>query len=253
MIRGKSSASRRLEWGIYGGVRWLALIVTATAFVVTASATIIAGFELLSGNGFHLPSTTYRDFQENISTHTQEVKTAPSPTDDSDTKYNAYIAATFRNLTGYAAKVGQPKPSEAAFTGYAKQQLARVRDLTGTTTTDSIDRNDSVPLGYIAGLEKITGDLAADGDRLAALKVDDPSRVRWDTFLDWYTGNYENKLQAEIQSKRSEVPTLQNVAVIGAAIIVLGVFLLVILRIELNTRPKPAAGDRVVDVRIVGE
>ena len=64
--------------------------------------------------------------------------------------------------------------------------------------------------GYVDGLEKATSDLAADGDRLSKLQVEDPRRVRWDKFIDWYTQQFSWEINAELQRIRIPKDKMQS-------------------------------------------
>ena len=70
--------------------------------------------------------------------------------------------------------------------------------------------------------------------------------MRYDAFLDWYTNSYVQQARAELQRieaekvralvSLAEAPMFFYVAAIAFGIFVLGTMLLVLLRIELNTR-----------------
>ena len=105
---------------------------------------------------------------------------------------------------------------------------------------------DELAWKYVEGLSKATRELASDGDRIAKLETTDPGRVRYDAFLDWYTKSYVQQVRAELQrieaekvralASLAEAPMFFYAAAIAFGIFVLGTMLLVLLRIEGNTR-----------------
>jgi hypothetical protein len=109
-----------------------------------------------------------------------------------------------------------------------------------------VGKDDGLAWGYVEGLEKAAADLAADGGRLAKLGVGDARRVHWDQFLQWYTLAYREQIGAEerrIATERMSVENGKSQAVMdfykaaaAFGVFVLATILLVLLRIERNTR-----------------
>ena len=139
------------------------------------------------------------------------------------------------NLASYAAKTNQAKPAAQAVGDYVRSSMQQFDHF-----------GQAVPLEYVEDLEKATGDLAANANSLAKLANSDPRRARWDTFLVWYTGQYAQQLSVEVDridaqktkalADAAEAPMLLYGAAIAFGIFVLGTIILVLLRIELNTR-----------------
>jgi hypothetical protein len=149
-----------------------------------------------------------------------------------------HLDAIVSNLTSYAAESGQAKPAGQAVTDYVRSNMQQIESFGQA----------NLPLEYVEGLDRATGDLAVDADSLAKLDIHDPRRVRWDTFLTWYSDQYIGRLSAEFLrinnekekalSDTAEAPLFLYGAAVAFGIFVLGVIVLVLLRIELNTRPK---------------
>jgi hypothetical protein len=202
----------------------------------------------------HRPTTAYSDFQAAQASHTDS-KPAPnartleqrldeagaeraSAEAEFEKLLKPHLDTIVSTLATYAAKTSQGKPAGQAVGDYVRSSMQQI----GRSGQANLAWN------YVEGLDKATGDLAADADSLAKLEINDPRRVRWDTFLDWYTEQYTQQLSAELEridaekakalSDVAEAPLFLYGAAVAFGIFVLGTIILVLLRIELNTRPK---------------
>lgn len=257
------SPSTAVERRLYSIVRWFGLIVTTLALALS----IIVVFNGLSKLPYHssstleIPSTSYEDFRRIAEARRSD--TSPAATDttlqqkqeaaaaaaaeaDFEARLKPHLDAIVANLASYAAKTDQAKPAAQAIGDYIRSNM---KQFSG--------RDDTLAWGYVKGLEKATRDLAADGDRLSKLPGDDARRVRWEAFLDWYTQQYIQQINAELQrinaerekaiSDAAEAPAFFYAGAVAFGVVIIATLLLLLLRIELNTRPlgelRPIADD----------
>jgi hypothetical protein len=245
--------SARVERRFFSIVRWCGLIAAAAALFAAVIAAFGGGSKLLnhSDTTLRAPTTTYDDFRRTAVPSSQNNKPANKDTTLEDKEAEAaraaadaefekqlkpYLDAIIASLGSYATKVGQAKPSAQGIGDYVRQSMQQ------------IGRYGSGEFAwkYVEGLSKATRDLAADGDRVAKLDTTDPGRVRYDAFLDWYTKSYIQQVRDELQrieaekvralASLAEAPMFFYAAAIAFGIFVLGTILLVLLRIEFNTR-----------------
>jgi len=244
--------SARVERRFFGIVRWCGLIAATAALVAALIAGVGGGSKLLNQPNTQVqpPTTSYEDFRRtavgsrqdnqpaNIDT-TMKEKEAAAARAAADAEFEKqlkpHLDAIVASLSSYAAKTGQPKPSAQGVGDFVRQSMREV----GRYGSD-------LSWKYAEGLSTAARDLASDGDRLAKLETTDSGRVRYDAFLEWYTRAYIQQIRAELQridadkiralSNIAEAPMYFYVAAIAFAIFVLGTMLLVLLRIELNTR-----------------
>jgi hypothetical protein len=250
-----------IERGFYGIVRGLGLIGTTAALAIALIAAVGGAFKLahMPDISVHRPKTTYADFRqapEVSRTDTQPVANDPmlaqklleataareaaareAAKAEFEKRLKPHIDAIVRNLASYAAKTNQAKPAPQAVGDYVRSTMQQFERF-----------GQAVPMEYVEDLDKAAGDLAADADSLAKLENSDPRRVRWDAFLVWYTGHYAQQLNGDVDridaekskalSDAAEAPMLLYGAAIAFGVFVFGTIILVLLRIELNTRPE---------------
>ena len=248
-----TSFSAAIERRFYTIVRWFGLLITTIALAASILFAFNGLSKLLSHSStrFHGPTTTYEDFRrlaeaqrsDNTpaaadTTLRQKEAAAASATAEAENekRLKPHLDAIVANLATYAVKTDQAKPSAQAVGDFVRSNMQQVRRLGG---------EDSM-WGYVDGLEKATSDLAADGDRLSKLQVEDPRRVRWDKFIDWYTQQFSREINAELQrinserqnaiAEAAEAPGYLYAGAFAFGVFILATLLLLLLRIELNTR-----------------
>jgi hypothetical protein len=251
---GVVSPSTAVERRFYTIVRWFGLIATSIALAIAVIAAVSGLLKLLppASGSIRNPSTTYEDFkretearrtdrtQTGTDTTLQEKQAAAASAAaeaEFERRLKSHLDAIVASLVSYSEKVNQPKPSAQAVGDYLRSNMQQVLRST---------HDDGIEWDYVERLEKAARDLAADGDRLSKLGSDDPRRVRWDAFLDWFTHQYSQGIQAEIQRINSEVdaaivnaaqaPGLFYAGAVAFSFFICGTLLLLLLRIEMNTR-----------------
>jgi hypothetical protein len=245
------SPSALVERRFFGLVRWFGLILTVAA-LAAAALFGIGGLSKLTGNAdehVKRPTAGYADFQRTAeSSQTQAGGADPTiqrkeqqlARDQAELDFarrlQPHLDAIVASLSSYATAVDLPKPSAEAVGNYVRQ----------TMQSFVIDKDDSLAWGYVEGLQKAVIDLAADGGQLAKLGQGDARRAHWDQFLQWYGSAYREQIAQEerrIAAERAEaaagkVGAMINFYMAAAAfgVFVLATILLVLLRIERNTR-----------------
>jgi hypothetical protein len=235
-------------------VRWFGLIITSIALGIAVITAIDGLLKLFRhpNTTVHAPTVTYGDFRPAIGPEQSSASRNPDTTlqqkqaeaakaaaeAEFEKQLKPHLDAIVGNITTYADNLGQAKPDAKALGDYVRTNMQQVLRLTG---------DQSLQWSYVSGLEKATHDLAADASRLSKLDPSDPNRVRWNIFIDWFTDQYKQRLSAELQ--RINVEKMETIAgeeaapalFYGAAsafgIFVVFTLLLLLLRIELNTRP----------------
>ncbi len=247
------SADTQIEHRFYSIARWFGLFVTTAALIVAAIAAIDGLQKTMSGvdSQIRSPAVSYDDFRSAAdaaaaapATHAdttlqqKEQVAAQAQADvDFEKRLKPDLDAIVGSLTGYAAALDVAKPSPQAVGDYVRNNMKDV----------SQGKNGDLAWAYVDGLKKATAALASDGDRLAKLSADDSRRVRWDKFLDWYTQSFKAGIGAEyrrigIETAKAAADKVQSLWLFYVAGASFGVFiymtmLLVLLRIERNTRP----------------
>jgi hypothetical protein len=246
------SPSTAVERRFYSIVRWFFLITTTLALALSVIAAINGLSKLLyqPSSTVKVPSTSYEDFQrtterrrsdisvttpDNTLQQKKEAAAAAAAEADFEARLKPHLDAIIAQLTSYAAKTDQAKPAPQAIGSYVRSNM---KHFSG--------RDDGFTWGYVEGLDRATRDLAADGDRLAKLAEDDLRRVRWNELIDWYTRQYGQEISAQLEriefdranaaSAAAEVPGYLYAAAVAFGVFVLTTLLLLLLRIELNTR-----------------
>jgi hypothetical protein len=249
-----ASPSAAVERRFYTIVRWFGLITTSIALAIAVIVAANGLIKLLppASGGIRNPSTTYEDFKrETEARRTDRTQTGTDTTfqqkqaaatnaaseAEFERRLKPLLDAIVASLVSYSEKVNQPKPSAQAVGDYVRSNMQQVLRST---------HDDGIQWDYVEHLEKAAHDLAADSDRLSKLGSDDPRRVRWDTFLDWFTRRYNQQIQTEIQRINSEVeaaianaaeaPALFYASAVAFGFFICGTLLLLVLRIEMNTR-----------------
>jgi hypothetical protein len=250
------SPSTAVEHRFYTIVRWFGLITTTIALGI-AIITALNGFSKLlthSNPNVRTPTTTYDDFRHMTETRRSDITPAGPDTTleqkeaaaavaaaeaDFEKRLKPHLDAIVASLVSYAAKTDQAKPAAQAVGDYVRSTMRQAAQFPS--------QDDLLAWGYVEGLEKATHDLAADAERLSKLEVNDPRRVRWDTFIDWYTQQYIQQTNAEFQrinaerakaiADAAEAPTFFYAGAVAFGVFILATLLLLLLRIELNTRP----------------
>lgn len=245
--------SSRVERQFFTITRWFGLIATTIALAAALIAALVGGYKLVNipDTHIHTPTISYDDFRRTAEASRQDNKPANIDTTlnekeaaaarasaeaEFEKRLKPYLDAIVTSLSIYATKTDQPKPSAHGIGDYIRSKMQEIEGY----------GPDDLAWKYVEGLSKAANDLAFDGDRLAKSEVTDPGRVRYDSFLDWYTQSYVQQLGAEVQridaektqalSSVAEAPIIFYAAVIAFSIFVLGTILLVLLRIEFNTR-----------------
>jgi hypothetical protein len=245
-----------VERHFFSIARWFGLITTALALAAAIIAALVGASKLfnLPDTKIRTPTTSYQDFRQNTEASRQSnsqtnVNRAPTQKESAagqasvesqfekfENQLKPYLDAVVTNLGVYATKTDQAKPSSQAIANYIRSKM------------QEIDRYGASDLSwkYVEGLSKAGFDIASDGDRIANLELSNPGRVRWDSFLDWYTKSYVEQVTSDLAridaekirtlSMAAEAPKFLYAAAIAFSIFVLGTILLVLLRIELNTR-----------------
>jgi hypothetical protein len=235
-------------------VRWFGLIITSIALAIAVITAIDGLLKLFHypNNTVRIPPVTYADFRPTIGSEQPSATRNPDPTlqqkqaeaakaaaeAEFEKQLKPHLDAIVGNISTYADTLGQAKPDPKALGDYVRTNMQQVLRLTG---------DQSLQWNYVSGLEKATHDLAADASRLSKLDPSDPNRVRWNIFIDWFTDQYKQRLNAELQRINVErietnagaaaAPALFFGAASAFGIFVVFTLLLLLLRIELNTRP----------------
>jgi len=245
--------SVRIERRFFGIVRWFGLILTVVALALVALNGIGALSKVSGSVDDHLrrPNTGYAEYQraaeassqnatggnvdQTVQRKEQEVARAQAEL-DYERRLKPHLDAIVASLSSYATAVDVGKPSAELVGNFVRQNM-------GTFT---IGKDDGLAWGYVEGMEKAVSDLAADGGRLAKLGVGDTRRAHWDQFLQWFTAAYRGQLDQEqrrIAAERAAVASGKAEAVYdfykasaAFGVFVLATILLVLLRIERNTR-----------------
>jgi FlaG/FlaF family flagellin (archaellin) len=245
--------SARVERQFFSITRWFVLIATTIALAAAIIAGAGGGLKLFNAPDTHIrtPTTSYDDFRktaetsrqnnapENMDTTLNEKQAAAaraSAEAEFEKRLKPYLDAIVASLSAYGTKTAQAKPSAQSIGDYIRQWMQEIEKY----------GPDDLAWKYAEGLSIAARDLASDGDRLAKLDVSDPGRVRWDSFIEWYSKSYVQQMRTELQriddekmsalSSVAEAPRYFYAAVIAFGIFVLGTILLVLLRIEWNTR-----------------
>ena len=252
-----ATPSVRMEHRFFSLVRWFGLILTVVALALVILNGVGALTKVSGSVDEHLrrPAIGYGDFQRIIQTEArtaagsdidptlqrkeQEVARAQADLDFTR-RLQPHLDAIVASLATYATAVDVAKPSAQAVGDFVRQNMA--------TLTNGKD--DGLAWGYVEGMQGAVSDLAADGGRLAKLGLGDVRRAHWDQFLQWFTTAYREQIDREqrrISAERAAVAAGKSEAVYdfykaGAAfgVFVLATILLVLLRIERNTRPRAA-------------
>jgi len=243
-----------IERHFYGIVRWFGLVGATAALAIALIAVFIGIFKVTHSpdTTVHRPSVGYADFrraaelsradnqpanQKVIELHDRNEAAAREAAEaEFEKRVTMHINAIVSKLASYASKTNQAKPAGEAVADYVRSGMQRIGRF----------GQENLPLQYLEDLDKATGDLEAHAHSLAKLETSDPRRVRWDNFLYWYTDQYEKQVSAELErigaEKRkafvdaAEAPMFFYAAAIAFVFFVLGTIILVLLRIELNTR-----------------
>jgi hypothetical protein len=245
--------SARVERRFFSITRWFGLVATTIALVATLFAGVGGGFKLFNVPNTHIgtPTISYDDFRrtaeasrqnnapENIDTTLNEKQVAAaraSAEAEFEKRLKPFLDAIVTSLSIYGTKTAQAKPSAQSVGDYIRQWMQEIQKY----------GPDDLAWKYVEGLSAAARDLASDGDRLAKLDVTDPGRVRWDSFIEWYSKSFVQQMRTELQridaekmralSSVAEAPMYFYTAAIAFGIFVLGTILLVLLRIESNTR-----------------
>jgi hypothetical protein len=248
------SPGAAIERRFFTIVRWFGLMVTSITLAIAVAAAASGLFKLLpqTSSGIHTPKAAYDDFRRTtdaLSTDNsqksadttlkqKEVAAANAAAEaDFERSLKPHLDAILGNLVNYAVKIDQAKPSAQAVGDYVRSNMQQVWRST---------RDDAAEWGYVQGLETATHDLAADAERLSKLDSGNPSRVRWDTFLDWFTRQYNQQINADLQrinmeraqaiANAAEAPGFFYAGAVAFGIFIFATLLLLLLRIELNTR-----------------
>ena len=247
------SPSVLVERRFFGIVRWFGLILTVVALILVA-LNGLGALSKVTGSAderLHRPTAGYADFQRTVEASAQttadgNVDTSVQRKEQEVAKAQAeldfarrlkpHIDAMTASLSVYATAVDVGKPSADRLGEFVRGNMA----------TFTIGKDDSLAWGYVEGMEKAVSDLAADGGRLAKLGVGDARRAHWDQFLQWYTAAYRGQIDQEqrrIAGERAAIAAGKAQAVYdfykasaAFGVFVLATILLVLLRIERNTR-----------------
>jgi hypothetical protein len=247
--------STRVEQRFYAVVRWFGLLLASITFVASLMAGIISVHTLSStvDDSIRPPTLLYEDFRRNLdaSLATKEKLATSADTTlqdkenkerqakmeaDYERKLKPILDKILASLTKYAAAIQVSKPSEQGVNDFVRKNMKEIHAAV----------NDEMAWHYVSGLEKLTADLALDGDRLAKLPTADPHRVRWDEFLMSYTDQFRSGLAEQFERIKYEhandglekAKAWGILSIAGAVFLtfVIATILLVLLRIERNTR-----------------
>jgi hypothetical protein len=246
----------RMEQRFFSIVRGFGLIVTAAALIGACVLGIMALKQATSSadETVRKPTASYADYQRVLDKNAQ-ANTASGAGGDTtlqrkeaeaaranaelelEHRLQPHLDVIMASLNSYATAVDVPKPDAQHVKDFIRQMQTQI-----TTATN----NDALGWGYVEGLEKSTKELAADAGRIAKMDAGDARRVRWDQFLQWYYNAYVNQINLEerrIQGERSNAELQKAGALVqlylaaGAfGVFVMATILLVLLRIERNTR-----------------
>jgi hypothetical protein len=259
--------SARVERKFFSITRWFGLIATTMALAAALIAGAGGGLKFFNIPDTHIrtPTTSYDDFRqsaeasrqnkapENIDTtlnNKQAAAARASAEAEFEKRLKPYLDAIVASLSAYGTKTAQAKPSAQSVGDYIRQWMQEIEKY----------GPDELAWKYAEGLSVAVRDLASDGDRLAKLDVTDPGRVRWDSFIEWYSKSYVKQMRAELQridaekmralSSVAEAPMYFYAASIAFGIFVLGTILLVLLRIELNTRGERSESSKTANTAV---
>ncbi len=250
-------ASVKIERQFFTLVRWFGLLVTALALVGVVVSCLVAVGKMTSKANEHMrqPTATYADYMQ-VKEHDQAVHTTANVDDTLERKeqeaakaaaeveylrrLKPHLDLILNNLTLYAAKVDVGKPSAQAVGDYVRRNMTEI---------SSINNNEDLAWGYVDSLEKASTDLTADGERIAKFGINDARRVRWDEFIAWHANAFKEQIVQEkrringenIRIAEEKASALFNLYAAGGAfaVFVTATILLVLLRIERNTRATP--------------
>jgi hypothetical protein len=251
------SPSTAVERRFYSIVRWFGLLITTTALVVAILAAVSGLTKLFphANTNVRTPSATYDDLRrmteaqrstedkspaksDNTLQQKEAAATAAAAEADFERRLKPHLDAIVGNLTSYAGKLDQAKPSAPAVGDYVRSNMQQIGRVVGYET---------LTWGFVEGLDRATHDLAGDAEYLSKLDSDDPRRIRWDRFLDWYSQQYRQQIDAELRrinaeqtkavAEAADAPGYLYAGAVAFGIFILATLLLLLLRIELNTRP----------------
>lgn len=245
-----------MEKNFFSIVRWFGLIIATLALSGAVIAFVIGGSKFLihPNSSFKNPNPKYDDFQQsaeaqraprvtpNSSDNTLRDKEAAAAAAAADAEYERklkpHLDAIVSHLETYAARTDQPKPSSQAVGDRVRSMMKDLQRLTGDT---------SLSWSFVEGLERATQDLSNDADRLSKLAVDDPRRVRWDRFLEWYARQFNEQIATQLQRREAErlkaiaeaaeAPMYFYAGAVAFGAFILTTVLLLLVKIESNTRP----------------
>ncbi len=253
-----SSPSTAIEHRFYSILRGFGLLATTIALIAAIFAAVngISKITPHTESVLQPPNATYEDFRRQMAADRSDVSPISADTTlqkkeeaaaeasaeaEFEKRLKPELDSIVADLGSYAAKTDQAKPSAQAVGDYVRTKMQRVTRVSGA---------DTLAWRYVAGLKNATHELFLDSDRLSKLEPSDQRRVRWDVFLDWYNEQYEHQINVEIQrinsdnaqavSNAAQAPVYFYVAAVAFGIFIFTTLLLLLLRIEANTRPSSA-------------
>lgn len=252
----KPSISARIETNFFSITRWAVFL--AASFAILTALGIVGSLIFSMTRSVNLTITpktpTYAELKANL--QQQQAQEQTKTTVDTavlqkeqaaaqaqqeleyEKKLQPYVDKAFAGLTTYARALGQASPSRDGIREHIRknmQLLAR-----------SMEGSDIIGWKYVEAFGQACADIAADAERLAKLPEKSPARLEYPEFIGWFDKNFFAAVQNEGQRiyeeqnaiRRAQAEVNQNLIIAGGAfgIFTILTFLLVLLRIERNTR-----------------
>gem|GEM_PF-4761450 len=251
-----ASISTLVERRFYVVARWFGLILASITFLAALFAGAVSIQKLTStpDNQLRPPNISYDDFRSALEAAQLEKKKTETDTTlqrkeqevanaqeslNLERKLKPHLDAIIANLIKYADILQLAKPSEQGVGNFVREYMQKINYMA----------DDTIAWKYVDNLEKATANLANDAERLSKLNPDDSRKVRWDGFLKVYTAKFIDLLEVERgrisgEQTRVAIEKAEALVIIYGAIgafftFIIATILLVLLRIERNTRPTP--------------
>lgn len=250
--------SLRVERRFFSVTRWAVLIGAAFAIAITVIVLCIVGWQMTRSvdDAISPAVPKYSEFKDSVEKSkgevskknsddkelkNKEIAAAKAQADlEFEKKLQPYIDRIYKGLSTYAETVREASPNRDGLRTYVKNNM----DAIISNMPDKAD----LPWEYAEGMARSSTDLAGDAARIATLAESDPARVSIDNFVTWYSKKFFSNLSAEqkrIQLEEAQVARGKGEAATQLVVagITFGIFaaltiLLVLLRIERNTRPR---------------
>ena len=214
-------------------VRWVGLSVASIALIVVIGGGIVAYQQYAGTQGdVHAPEVEFNDFKtfKNFVPEAKDAAALKEKQDEFYATFDEHYAVILENITTYAKSVNQTTVSAKELEKYLFN-LVSIYDYDLKTS-------------YLQQLALETKNLVDYGEEIhdgATFKT-----IEWTGFLNWFSKDFDTKLQEELDKRATEKSTLITIeaslfttlTMIGIAFAAFMFFVLTVLllKIEANTR-----------------